>query len=411
MPEGSKLPIASVIIPTYNRGHALRETLECLSRQSVAPADFEVIVADDGSSDDTADMVRSYVDKLVLKYYFQEDRGFRAASARNAGARLASADTLIFIDGGVLTGSNFIREHVSAHERSARGAVLGYIYGFSPYRVMEGLSDLLQSYSPDELVTRYRDDLAFLDWRDAELAKRDYDLNKFAVPWMFFFTGNCSIPASEFWNVGGFDENFQGWGCEDLDLGLRLYKNGLKFLTSKDAWVIEAPHPRNLAANLTSYKHNMGQLLAKHPEPAVEIGWLEALRGGMEQWERDFEDLSVGGDGRDEDVASEIEEACRDLLQPSRVAIIGAGARLPDSLPPSIVIDFDRKLLDRATMSGKHRGHYAIGVRTPLPDRSVDTVIITSRLAGLWERWSDDLLTEASRIGKAVHSFAGTGPP
>jgi len=61
--------------------------------------------------------------------------------------------------------------------------------------------------------------------RDAELAKRDYDLNKFAVPWMFFFTGNCSIPASEFWNVGGFDENFQGWGCEDLDLGLRLYKN------------------------------------------------------------------------------------------------------------------------------------------------------------------------------------------
>ncbi|OKI88964.1 hypothetical protein AMK10_32305 [Streptomyces sp. CB02058] len=81
--------LISVVMPTYNRAEFLRMGLLGLSRQSISNELFEVIVADDGSSDGTAEVVASFADSLRLTYYFQEDKGFRVAKARNEGARLA----------------------------------------------------------------------------------------------------------------------------------------------------------------------------------------------------------------------------------------------------------------------------------------------------------------------------------
>jgi glycosyltransferase involved in cell wall biosynthesis len=401
----SRRPSASVIIPTYNRSQELVRTLECLARQDIHRSEFEVIVTDDGSSDDTASAAISFAGKLRLKYCYHEDQGFTAAAARNAGARLATADILIFIDGGVLLGPGFVRSHLAEHRPAAHRAVLGYIYGFSPYRSMAGLASMLERCSPEDVVARHRDNPDFIDWRDVELAKHGYDLSNFSVPWMFFFTGNCSVAASDFRAAGEFDEEFVGWGCEDLDLGLRMFKRNIALVVSKNPWVIEVPHDRDISANLASYKANMGRLLAKHPEPAVEIGWLESLRGGMERWEQDYASLAAHcGGSHDTDVAAEIDRRHAEAGRPARVAVIGAGGRLPDSMPPSVVLDFDRELLARATSDGRHLGYHAIGVRTPLTDQSVDAVIITSRLAEFWPRWGEDLVAEARRIGQTVQT-------
>jgi hypothetical protein len=70
-----------------------------------------------------------------------------------------------------------------------------------------------------------------------------------------------------------------------------------------------------------------------------------------------------------------------------------------------VLFDFDRAVLDRALADGRHQGHHAIGLRTPLADGSVDRVLITSRLAGLWGRWGDDVLAEALRIGRHAPVF------
>jgi len=58
--------------------------------------------------------------------------------------------------------------------------------------------------------------------------------------------------------------------------------------------------------------------------------------------------------------------------------------------------------VDAATRDGRHSGRHAIGLRTTLPDQSVDRVLITSRLAGLWPRWGAEILAEARRIGRKV---------
>src|SRR5579871_3703434 len=101
-------PGISVVIPTYNRREQLRRTLDSLVAQRFPAAGFEVVVADDGSSDGTGDMVRSFEDRLAVRYWFQEDLGFRAAAARNAGARLATAPILAFLDAGTIAGPDFV---------------------------------------------------------------------------------------------------------------------------------------------------------------------------------------------------------------------------------------------------------------------------------------------------------------
>jgi hypothetical protein len=65
------------------------------------------------------------------------------------------------------------------------------------------------------------------------------------------------------------------------------------------------------------------------------------------------------------------------------------------------LLDFDRELLDRAQRYG-HAGRYTLGLRTGLPDKAFDVVVITSRLRGLWELWGKNLLQEAQRIGQDV---------
>jgi glycosyltransferase involved in cell wall biosynthesis len=88
-------PAVSVIIPTYNRRDELRQTLEALAAQEFPAAEFEVIVADDGSSDDSAEVAASFDGPLRLKYVWQEDLGHRCAAARNFGARQAGRPRLL----------------------------------------------------------------------------------------------------------------------------------------------------------------------------------------------------------------------------------------------------------------------------------------------------------------------------
>jgi len=86
------MPAVSVIIPTYNRAHMVGETIESVLQQTFQ--DFEVIVADDGSTDGTHQLLRTYGDRI--RYLFQQNRG--AAAARNRAVEEAKGRYLAFCD-------------------------------------------------------------------------------------------------------------------------------------------------------------------------------------------------------------------------------------------------------------------------------------------------------------------------
>ncbi len=402
-------PRVSVVIPTYNRCEMLRTTLEHLTRQQLPPGEFEVIVADDGSSDATKEVVESFADRLRVKYHFQEDLGFRAGAARNAGARSAAAPLLVFLDTGPLFGTDFLLRHLAAHaDESERRAVIGYAYGYKPEKDMSWITGVVAQVGPEETVARHAHDPEFQDVRHPYLADIVSGLDH--LPWRLFFTINCSVRTDDFRAVGGFDEEFHGWGAEDTELAFRLSRHGVRFTVAEDAWVVDLPHDREQFDLWEQLARNMLHFLAKHREPAIEIGLALAIRHLFWSYEEDYRALLAWQEqARDTDVAAELTAAVRRVPAGAKIAILGSGGEIPAAVPPAILLDFDAELVARAAAAGGHVGHHTMGLRTPLADQSVDTVIVTSRFAGLWERWQDELLTEARRIGREVVVPAGFG--
>lgn len=116
-------PTVSVIIPTYNRSQWLRETLDALAQQHWPTAvRFEVIVVDDGSTDETS-QVASENYFFPLRYIWQTNQG--DAAARNTGAQQSQADILVFLDDDILIEPNYLLHLVRAHDSASNRIVVG----------------------------------------------------------------------------------------------------------------------------------------------------------------------------------------------------------------------------------------------------------------------------------------------
>lgn len=411
-------PLVSVVVPTYNRCDLLRTTLGTLVQQRFPYGEFEVIVADDGSSDATEEVALSFSDRLRIRYVFQDDLGFRAGEARNAGARLATAPVLAFLDTGTLAGPSFVRGHFEAHDRAAGPrAVIGYCYGYQTLdrqlrpAETERLARALDSHSPEQAIESLGGDPAFSDPRSESFGD-DGEALRLLVPWVFFWSMNCSVQADAFWEVGGFDQGFRTWGCEDVELGYQLGHRGLPIVVTRTGWTVEVPSQRSVGANRQNLKRNFLLLLRKHPEPLTELVCSAVLREDPRAPETDYRVLQRGlqqAAGRT--VAAEVEQALCGVPAGSRVGVFGCGDRVPDSLEPAFLADFDAGALGAAVAGagGRHTGYNLIGMRTPLRAGELDVVIITSRLRGVWDDWGDLVTAEAMRIGRDVRCLAA-GP-
>lgn len=276
---------ASVVIPTYNRIDELRLTLSSLQKQ-VCRYKFEVIVADDGSSDDTKSVVEEFIDTLDIRYCFQSDKGFRAAAARNMGIQLALGDICVFIDNGIILHSKAIESHIKSHHNSeVPCVVIGYVYGFqSAIEEPEEVKRIVDINTPDKAI-EIMDKKGFFDAREEYYRELGEDLHMWPAPFVICWTCNISIPKKTVIEIGMFDEWFTSWGGEDNDLGLALQKNNIKFVLSRDAKSIHYPHEKE---SLGDWKNNREAavaqivrikeyLLLKHPIPAMKK-WMTVYR-------------------------------------------------------------------------------------------------------------------------------------
>ena len=101
----------SILLATYNWPQALKLCLESLSTQT--DLDFEIIIADDGSSTQTKNLIEAIQPKFPVKitHLWQEDEGFRKTSILNQAIEVAGGEYLIFLDGDCIVQPDFIAEH------------------------------------------------------------------------------------------------------------------------------------------------------------------------------------------------------------------------------------------------------------------------------------------------------------
>lgn len=263
----------SVIIPTYNRVTLLRHTLESLTRQSLPREQFEVLVVDDGSSDTTSAMVDDYRERLNLRYFFQEDEGWRTAKARNVGIANAAADVCVLIDSGVLLHSGCLAAHVASHDDAQEPvAVCGYVYGFNvDNQDAELITQAIDFHDPDTTIERMAAKQQWLDVREDFYATYTDDFHGLPAPWVIFWTCNVSVGTKLARSIGGFDEAFQSWGGEDIDLGYRLYNGGARFILNRRASAIHCPHHKSFSDNNRLAMGNYQYMAAKYGTPITQL--------------------------------------------------------------------------------------------------------------------------------------------
>jgi glycosyltransferase involved in cell wall biosynthesis len=217
----------SVIIPTYNRAHTLRKAIDSVLTQTYPH--FEIWVIDDGSTDHTPELLKSYSDPR-LHTVFQQNAG--VCAARNHGARLSQNEWLVFLDSDDWVGIDWL------------GNFAGVICGDSPDIVFCSIEKFKHTSGKSEVV----------DARDP------YKSGQKAGG--LFLSGAFALKKSLFIDVGLYDENIRF--SENTELSFRLKERNLKKgFTDKVGLYYQPPADggsRNLQNSLTSNLY----ILEKH---------------------------------------------------------------------------------------------------------------------------------------------------
>jgi len=198
----------SVVIPTYNRKPILEKCLKALEHQVFSPgyiAGYEVVVVDDGSTDNTVEWLQTAADQYPHVRLFEQDH-MGPAAARNLGVEKATGDTIIFIDSDLVVTDRFLQAHATALQEGERS--LG--------------SDRLFTYGW-VINTANFDDPTSEPFKVTDYSQA------------YFATGNVAIARHWLDQAGLFDTRFQLYGWEDLELGVRLKQLGLKLIKCPEA--------------------------------------------------------------------------------------------------------------------------------------------------------------------------------
>lgn len=251
----------AVVVTTYNRHEALEAVLEGYCGQSDHA--FDLIVADDGSREETAEIVRQFTRRapFSIQHVWQEDQGFRAAEIRNRAVSSTGAEYIVFTDGDCVPSRHFVWAHKHLAEP-------GYFLGANRVLLSTELTDrVVRERVPIHTWTE-------VDWAHCWL-RRDVNrlLPLIQLPdgpfrkwspnrWRGIKTCNLSVWRRDLVRVNGLDASYQGWGLEDSDLVIRLLHAGVKHKNARfAATVFHLWHPEHDRRQLPINEKRLKDLL------------------------------------------------------------------------------------------------------------------------------------------------------
>ena len=232
IPQSSKKIFFSVIIPSYNNKTQLLNTLKNLALQNYPRDEYEIILVDDGSMDNTKQAVKNFMEQhpsLNLKaIYFPRvierksgDGRFRAGIARNLGVKHSEGEVLAFLDADILVPLDYFEKLKKEHEKA--DVILLKRYHLKAKTPIKNLS-----LDHEKLKNWY-----YIQEKNYWGAFYEKGFDKVRTPWKYICTYGLSLFKKDFHSVGAFGKNFIFYGFEDTDLGYRLFKNNKKFLLSE----------------------------------------------------------------------------------------------------------------------------------------------------------------------------------
>ncbi len=251
----------SIVIPTLNRSKTLKRVIEALIDQTYPKDKYEIVIVDDGCTDDTAEMVRGVLQyartiNLSIVYIHQDASKRGPAGANNLGIKTAKGEYILMMNDDVIADRNLVKQHVETQNfASLRQNNPQSKYGI----IVQGR--VINTSSLEDLGKKHD----------------GYSGGYSNLSFGYFTTWNCSLRKNTLIEAGLFDEDFRDLCWEDVEFGFRLRRLGVKQIDNKNAFGYHFRHVFNLDQIewVRTKSINMGKngmiYYRKHPILEVKI--------------------------------------------------------------------------------------------------------------------------------------------
>jgi GT2 family glycosyltransferase len=308
----------SIIMPSHDKYPLNLYSLYALEKQNFDLAKMEVILIDDASTDETP-LLKNFQPLYHFKYIRNKSK-LGTASARNKGLKEAKGKIIIFLDSEMVVDPQYVSNHYRLHHSNTNVVVIGakkrkLLSHLYPDFDAKQIKDVLQIVKGSQLVkdklrkmtkkkVNYKNIAAMIRKLKTPvplLTEEDIDVFEkwlpYSVPykkhgdllnylqenfstspiaWMAC-GGNLSLRKDLINNIGGYDEDFKGWGPEDAEFAYRLYKAGAKFFIDYELERFHQEHPKQ-QNKVSSDIKNWILFQDKHPDLAVCIRALNLIK-------------------------------------------------------------------------------------------------------------------------------------
>lgn len=240
----------SIIMPCYNREHDLLRVLEAYDNQDCRES-FELIAIDDASLDQTYRILSSYCPRHYNLRIERHTHNRGPAAARNLGISVAQAPLILFVGDDILPAPDFVRRHIEAHQ----------------FRLDQTIAILGHTAWPSDITINTL--MIYIDGKGAKQFSYYYMKDGHEYDFRHFYTSNISLKTNflksqPVW----FDTDFHLAAFEDVELGYRLSRKGLRIIYSNKPMAYHYHY--HTIWTFSKRQYNAGLmaciLLKKHPE-------------------------------------------------------------------------------------------------------------------------------------------------
>lgn len=209
---------STLIIATYNWHQALELVLISVQNQSILPS--EIIIADDGSTEETKLLIKKFksIFSIPLVHFWHQDDGFRKTISMNKAINIANGDYIIQIDGDIIIHRKFIENHLNFAQANT------FVHGSRSFLNTEATNSAFQNkkinYSFWNFNLKNKLNAFYSPFLTKLLDKKSTSLSK---------TRGCNFACwkKDMHQVNGYNEEMTGWGLEDTELAARFINNGI----------------------------------------------------------------------------------------------------------------------------------------------------------------------------------------
>jgi len=267
-------PELSVIVPVHNKASTLNRFLDAITEQT-ALSGCEVIFVDDGSTDGSERILQNLHDAEWAVVIQRSGRIGSAARSRNLALRRASAETCLFLDPDVVFGSTLFSSVLEALAVDKTAVLLLPVIGNSssasvwPLLVRD--AEGWEPMSNSQLMHWAGTQKSLSDFRLRLCRNRNGDLGHLPTPWTLCWSSGMALSRTLALTTGGFNEELEKKGSEDIEFAYRLHLQGSHFRLLEQQPILHLPHSRDRSAEERLDRTHERQMLALYPTREMEL--------------------------------------------------------------------------------------------------------------------------------------------